>query len=91
MRVETPDYHSGGDFGWNSTYWQELGAPWGGMFSTLEDFAVICQMLLGEGAYGDVRLTSPRTVRAMTTNRLDDYPELPEPIRRTPLGAWAGS
>lgn len=83
VRVETPDYLSGGDFGWNSTYWQELGAPWGGMFSTVEDFAVICQMMLGGGAYGGVRIVSPRTVRAMTTNRLDDYPELPEPIRRT--------
>jgi CubicO group peptidase (beta-lactamase class C family) len=82
VRVETPDYLAGGDFGWNSTYWQELGAPWGGMFSTVEDFAVICQMMLGGGAYGGVRVASPRTVRAMTANRLDDYPELPEPIRR---------
>jgi len=29
VRVETPEYQSGGDFGWNSVYWQELGAPWG--------------------------------------------------------------
>lgn len=106
VRVETPDYLSGGDFGWNSTYWQEMGAPWGGMFSTVEEFAVICQMMLGEGTYnsstapstpaapisrsanqGGVRLLSPRSVRMMTANRLDDYPELPEPIRRvTPWG-----
>src|SRR5262245_48530841 len=82
VRVETPDYLSGGDFGWNSSYWQELGAPWGGMFSTVEDFAVICQMMLSEGTYDGARLVSPRTVRAMTANRLDDYPELPEPVRR---------
>jgi CubicO group peptidase (beta-lactamase class C family) len=30
-----------------------------------------------------VRLLSPSAVRMMTTNRLDDYAELPEPIRRT--------
>jgi CubicO group peptidase (beta-lactamase class C family) len=104
VRVETPDYLSG-DFGWNSPYWQELGAPWGGMFSTPEDFAVICQMMLNQGTYGSstgqstpaapssrgasggVRLLSPGTVRAMTANRLDDYPDLPEPLRRvTPWG-----
>lgn len=83
VRVETPEYQADSDFGWNSTYWQELGAPWGGMFSTPEDFALICQMLLGGGAIGDVRILSPGTVRMMTTHRLDDQPMLPERIRRT--------
>lgn len=82
VRVQTPDWH-GADFGWNSPYWRELGAPWGTMFSTPNDFAVICQLMLGGGQVGDVRLVSPSTVRQMTTNRLDDYPDLPEPIRRT--------
>jgi CubicO group peptidase (beta-lactamase class C family) len=82
VRVQTPDWH-GADFGWNSKYWRELGAPWGTMFSTPDDFAVICQLMLGGGQVGDVRLVSPATVRQMTTNRLDDYPDLPEPIRRT--------
>lgn len=83
VRVQIPDYQADSDFGWNSTYWQELGAPWGGMFSTPEDFAVICQMLLNGGQYGDVRLLAPDTIRLMTTNRLHDYPDVPEPIRRT--------
>ncbi len=83
VRVETPEYQAGSDFGWNSVYWQELGAPWGGMFSSPEDFAVICQLLLNGGEYDGVRILSPGTVQMMTTNRLDDYPELPEPIRRT--------
>ena len=83
VRVQTPHYQQGSDFGWNSSYWQQLGAPWGGMFSSPEDFAVICQMLLGGGRYGDVRLLAPRTVERMTTNRLDDLPNLPEAIRRT--------
>ena len=82
VRVQTPVWQ-GADFGWNSTYWRELGAPWGTLFSTPDDFAVICQLLLNGGKYGDVRLLSPATVRQMTTNRLDDYPDLPEPIRRT--------
>ncbi|MHC4879635.1 MAG: serine hydrolase domain-containing protein [Planctomycetota bacterium] len=82
VRVQTPEYQAGSNFGWNSRYWQELGAPWGAMFSAPEDFAVICQMLLNGGSYGDVRLLSPGTVNIMTTNRLDDQPDLPEPVRR---------
>ncbi|MBP88524.1 MAG: hypothetical protein CMJ64_17715 [Planctomycetaceae bacterium] len=83
VRVETPDYQEGSDFGWNSPYWQELGAPWGGLFSTPQDFAVICQLMLNRGEYGGVRLLSPSTVDIMTTNRLNDYMDLPEPTRRT--------
>lgn len=88
VRVQEPDYLGGGDHSWNSKYWQELGAPWGGMFSTPEDFAVICQMMLNEGEVrspgsASLRLLSPRTVRMITTNRLDDYPDVPEPVRRT--------
>lgn len=82
VRVEVPDYQRGSNFGWNSRYWQELGAPWGGMFSSPEDFAVICQLLLNGGRYDDVQLLSPGTVKAMTTNRLLDQPELPDAVRR---------
>ncbi|MDI7248206.1 MAG: serine hydrolase domain-containing protein [Bacillota bacterium] len=37
-----------------------------GLFSTARDLAVFCQMLLGEGSLGGVRVLSPATVRAMT-------------------------
>lgn len=83
VRVMVPEYQAGTDFGWNSEYWQDLGAPWGGMFTTPDDFAILCQLLLSGGKWGDVRLVSPATVRMMTTNRLDDLPDLPEPVRRT--------
>jgi CubicO group peptidase (beta-lactamase class C family) len=83
IRVETPDYQGTSDYGWNGKYWQELGAPWGGMFSSPEDFAKICQLFLNRGKLGDVRLLSPGAVDAMTTNRLNDQPDLPEKIRRT--------
>ncbi len=83
VRVETPAYQAESDFGWNSRYWQELGAPWGGMFSSPEDFAVICQLLLNGGEVNGVRILSPGTVAMMTTNRLNDYPELSESLRRT--------
>lgn len=82
VRVQTPAWQAA-DHGWNSKYWRELGAPWGTMFSTPEDFAVICQMVLNGGEVNGVRLLSPATVKMMTTNRLDDFPDVPESIRRT--------
>jgi CubicO group peptidase (beta-lactamase class C family) len=83
VRVEDPDYQVGTNFSWNSEYWQQLGVPWGGMFSTPEDFAVLCQVMLSGGTWGGVRLLSPAAVQMMTTNRLNDQPDLPEPVRRT--------
>lgn len=71
---------------WNSRYWHDLGAPWGGMFSTPAEYAVLCQLMLNHGRWEDRQLVSPATVRMMTTNRLDDLPEVPEPLRRTK--AW---
>lgn len=82
VRVEVPEYQRGSDFGWNSRYWQELGAPWGGMFSSPHDLAVLCQLMLNWGEFGGTRILSPYAVRMMTTNRLDDQPDLPEAVRR---------
>lgn len=83
VRATVPDYQANSDFSWNSRYWQEFGSPAGGLFSTPEDFAVICALMLGGGRWGDVRLLSPATVRMATSNRLDDMPDMPEHIRRT--------
>jgi CubicO group peptidase (beta-lactamase class C family) len=83
LRATVPDYQAGSDFSWNSQYWQEFGSPAGGLFSTPEDFAVICALMLNGGKWGDVRLLSPATVSMMTSNRLNDLPDLPEPVRRT--------
>lgn len=85
VRMRTPAEQEA-TWNWNSRYWQELGAPWGGMFSTPAEYAVLCQLMLGGGVVGDDRLVSPATVRMMTTNRLDDLPDVPESLRRTK--AW---
>jgi CubicO group peptidase (beta-lactamase class C family) len=82
VRVQVPDYQEP-EFGWNSRYWQELGSPWGGLFSGPADFAVICELMLGGGQAGGVRIVSPATTAAMTRNWLEDLPDIPEPIRRT--------
>ncbi|MCA9004068.1 MAG: beta-lactamase family protein [Planctomycetaceae bacterium] len=83
VRVETPEYQIGSNFGWNSPYWQDLGVPWGGMFSSPADMAVICQCMLNYGEVADRRLLSRSMLEMATTNRLNDYPDLPEPIRRS--------
>jgi serine-type D-Ala-D-Ala carboxypeptidase len=85
VRATVPDYQAAKDFtgGWNSEYWQKLGSPAGGLFSTAEDMAVICATMLGGGKWGNVRLLAPATVRTMTSNRLEDMPDIPEPVRRT--------
>lgn len=86
VRVQIQRDHIGTDFHWNSDYWRELGSPWGGLFSTPDDFAMICQFMLDGGRFGDKQIVSRATVERMTTNRLDDLPDLPEPPRRTQ--AW---
>jgi serine-type D-Ala-D-Ala carboxypeptidase len=83
VRTTVPEYQVGSPGNWNTTYWREFGSPAGGLFSSPQDYAVICALMLGGGKWGDVRLLSPATVRMMTTNRLNDLPDLPEPIRRT--------
>jgi CubicO group peptidase (beta-lactamase class C family) len=81
--VQIQKEHAGTDFHWNSDYWRKLGSPWGGLFSTPDDFAVLCQLMLDGGRSGDLQLVSRATVERMTTNRLNDLPALPEPVRRT--------
>lgn len=83
VRTQVPDYQAGSPGNWNSEYWQQLGSPAGGLFSTPEDYARICQVMLGGGQWGNVRLISRATVRMMTSNRLNDMPDMPEPVRRT--------
>lgn len=43
----------------------------GGLVSTARDYMRFCQMLLGRGALGDVRLLGRKTVELMTLNHLD--------------------
>ena len=84
VRVETPPYQGKqSSYSWNGKYWQELGVPWGGMFASPADYAVLAQLMLNRGEYGGVRLLSPYTVDMMTTSRFDDEPKLPEPLRRS--------
>ena len=61
---------------WNSDYFHRLGNPWGGLFSTVRDYARFLQMLLNGGEFRGVRIFSPATVRLMTRNQIPRFPGL---------------
>ena len=59
-QVTTPS-----DWDWNSAWWRNLGAPWGGALSTVNDLS----LLLGYFAHPDSRVLKPENAAAMTTNQ----------------------
>jgi CubicO group peptidase (beta-lactamase class C family) len=50
---------------WNSPYWRTLGAPWGGMHTTVGDIALALDGMLDEGR----PVLKPETARAMVTDQ----------------------
>ena len=74
---------SGTDWNWNSRYWRQLGAPWGGMLTTASDLALFAQFLLRQGTtQTGVRLLSPAAMEAATRNQLQSMRDVPEEERR---------
>lgn len=69
---------------WNSRYWRQLGAPWGGLLTTADDLAVLARCLLRQGrtATGE-RVLSAATISAATRNQLEPLRDVPEVERRT--------
>ena len=66
---------------WNTDYFHRLANPWGGLFSTVGDYARFLQMLLNGGESRGVRIFSPATVRMMTGNRIPRLPRLSQAHR----------
>jgi len=85
-QVNIPEEQRGTDWHWNSEYWQNLGVPWGGMFSTVEDLAVLLQMFLDEGEYGGRQVLGRTTARAMMADQTGSMPGLSGASRRSQ--AW---
>lgn len=79
-----PESQIGGeDWNWNSRYWRQLGAPWGGLLTSAQDLARFAQFMLrmGTAASGE-RLLSPSAISAATRNQLECMREVPEIERR---------
>jgi len=74
---------SDADWNWNSSYWWNFGAPWGGMFATVEDMTVFCQMFLNNGRFGDTQILSPTTVAAMTSDQIAPMPNIAQEVKLT--------
>lgn len=76
------DQQDGADWNWNSAYWRQLGAPWGGLLTTPADLGRFARMMLGGGALDGVRVLSSATIAAATRNQLEAMRDLSELDRR---------
>ena len=57
------------NWNWNSDYWRNFGAPWGGMFTTVQEMTALLQLFLCGGELAGTRVLAPGTVAAMTSGR----------------------
>jgi CubicO group peptidase (beta-lactamase class C family) len=71
-----PESNDVGD-DWNTGYWRDFGAPWGGLHSTVEDLSVFLSHMIGE----TVGPLSPALRAAMTTDQVADMSAMPEDER----------
>jgi CubicO group peptidase (beta-lactamase class C family) len=55
------------DWDWNSSYWRNLGSPWGGAHSTVSDLARFLKYF----AHPDDRVIRPETAAAMIANQTE--------------------
>ncbi len=56
------------EWNWNSTYWRQLGAPWGGGHASAHDIAIFLQSVM----HSDGRFLKPETSRLMISNHNPD-------------------
>ncbi|WP_339911856.1 serine hydrolase domain-containing protein [Symmachiella dynata] len=94
--LRIPEAQVGSNWHWNTRYWRQLGAPWGGLLTTPADLARFAQFLLNRGRGEDESLLSPATISAATRNQflaMRDVPELERRSRPWGLGwrlHWPG-
>ncbi len=80
--IRVPEEQVGTDWNWNSRYWRQLGALWGGLLTTPADLGRYARMMLNHGRFGNEQILSPMTVDAATQNQLEPLRDVPEIDRR---------
>ena len=59
------------DWGWNSSYWRMLGAPWGGLISSAADLGKLARMLISDGvSESGQRVLPAAVIQASVANQL---------------------
>ena len=93
--VVLPDEQIGTNYHWNTEYWQRLGAPWGGMFATVDDLVRLLVATLAGGALEGQRVLGTLTNQAMISDRTANMAGLAADDRQQHrwglgwrLGAW---
>jgi len=69
------------DWHWNSDYWRDLGAPWGGMHATVEDYARFLWLFLDGGRSGARQVLARSTVQTMLANQIVAMPLIPDKVK----------
>jgi CubicO group peptidase (beta-lactamase class C family) len=77
-----PEQAAATDWNWNSRYWRQFGAPWGGLLTTPWDLGLFAQLMLTGGRSGDKQLLAPATVIEATRNQLAPMKDVPDEDRR---------
>ena len=72
-----PESNDVGD-DWNTGYWRDFGAPWGGLHATVEDLSVFLSHMIGETA-GPL---SPALRATMTTDQIAEMLAIPVDVRK---------
>ncbi len=80
-QVALPPEEAHTDWNWNSAYWRDLGAPWGGMHATVEDYGRFLQMLLDEGLYEGRQVLARTTANTALVNHVRAMPNVPESVK----------
>lgn len=77
-----PEQAAAPDWNWNSRYWRQFGAPWGGLLTTPWDLGQFAQLMLTAGRSGEKNLLAPATVVEATRNQLAPMKDVPDEERR---------
>ena len=82
--------HDADSWGWNSNYWKQFGAAWGGIYSTAEDLIRLAQMLLNDGiSLAGTRVLPSAVVRSVFANQtawIRSQPEFEGPAKDWSFG-----